>query len=252
MLFTMRNETEANRRLWDEWTRHHLSGHFYGVDAVRRGASTLTSLERDELGSVAGKEVLHLQCHFGLDTLSLARLGAHATGVDFSPVAIQQARALTEELGVSARFVCGELDDTLPLREAAYDIVFTSYGVLSWLPELDSWEFHPVLGMLDDSGTRFTYPYCFKREPIITDERASYGGAEHPPMTCYQWSHDLGEVVTALADVGLHIDFLREFPYTMHQCYPFLIESEPGRYVVEAFPGVLPLLFSIKASRPAR
>jgi len=220
------------------------------------------------VGDVAGKSLLHLQCHFGLDTLSWAREGATVTGVDFSPDAIAAAKSLSKELGIPAEFVCSDVY-ALPevLGERTFDVVFTSYGVLSWLHDLERWagvvarhlapggtfyivEFHPVLGMLDEEGRRIARPYFHSPEPQEFVEHGSYAdrssGATH---TLYQWAHSLADVVNALIDAGLRIEFLHEFPYSVHDCEPFFQESAPGRFVVRASPGLIPLMFSIRATR---
>jgi SAM-dependent methyltransferase len=261
----MKKETQANRALWDVWTRLHLHSEFYGADAFRAGKKSLTWLEQEEIGFVRGKSLLHLQCHFGQDTLSWARLGAEVTGIDFSLESITQARLMAEQLNLPARFLCADLESgSLPIDET-FDIIYTSFGVLSWLSQLRPWaqiiakhlakggffyiiEFHPVFGMLDDEGEAFKYSYFSNVEPIISSETSSYSGISHPPLLCYQWNHSLSDVVTALTEAGLRVIFLHEFPYCLHNCYPFLSESSPGKYVVAKYPGLLPLLFSIKAS----
>lgn len=261
----MRPETRANRDLWDTWTPLHVGSDFYDVASFRAGGSTLAPIEIEEIGDVTGKSLLHLQCHFGLDTLSWARRGARVTGVDFSATAIERAQALAEELGLDARFVCADVEALGDVLPDQFDVIFTSYGVLSWLSDLRPWaraiaralrpggffylvEFHPVLGMLDETGSRLKYSYFADPVPVVSDETATYAGAEHPPMPCYQWSHGLSDIIAALVDAGLRLDYLHEFPYCVHPCYPYLVESEPGRYVVRDYPGALPLLFSIRAS----
>ena len=130
---------ESNRALWDEWTSIHVRSEFYDVESFKRGGIRLRPYELEEIGDVAGKDVLHLQCHFGLDTLSFARLGARVTGADFSAPAIAQARALAEELGLDARFVQSNLYDLPSTLQGDFDVVYTSRGVIGWLPDLDRW-----------------------------------------------------------------------------------------------------------------
>lgn len=166
----------VNRALWDAWTPIHERSAFYDVDAFRAGQLTLNSIEREQLEDVTGKQLLHLQCHFGLDTLSWARLGAEVTGVDFSERAIALARRLASEAGIPATFVCTNVYD-LPLTWAArFDLAYASYGAIPWLPDLTAWarviarslrmggsfhviEFHPLVGMLDEDGHTLKYPY---------------------------------------------------------------------------------------------
>lgn len=136
-----KSELELNRGYWDEATRLHLRGDLYGVQEFKAGGCRLHRVEVEEVGDVRGKRLLHLQCHFGLDTLSWARHGAVVTGVDFSTESIAGARRLAGETGIQAEFVCSdlyELPETLPSFHS-FDIVYTSYGVLCWLPDLASW-----------------------------------------------------------------------------------------------------------------
>ena len=180
----MTDYLDSNRALWDHWTKLHAASAFYDVDGFKQGTSTLMPVERDELGDVASKTMLHLQCHFGLDTLSWARVGAVVTGVDFSPDAIAMARSLSEELNIPATFLCANIYDLSETLDTLFDIVFTSYGVLTWLPDLDRWaqtvahslkpggtfyivEFHPFVSMLDDDGERIAYPYFRAEAPLI-------------------------------------------------------------------------------------
>lgn len=258
----------VNRSLWDVRARRHRQSEFYDVEGFRAGRSSLRPLERAELGDVRGKRLLHLQCHFGQDTLSWAREGAVVTGVDFSPEGIRIARELSLETGIPAEFLEASVLELPRELDGRFDVVFTSYGVLAWLPDLRPWaegiarclrpggtfyiaEFHPLLGMLDDAGDRIQYPYFHSGEPLELTAEGSYAdresGFRHPG---YEWTHSLADVVGALLERGLRLEFLHEFPYVLHPCYPFLVESEPGRYVLREHPGMVPLLFSIRASGP--
>jgi 2-polyprenyl-3-methyl-5-hydroxy-6-metoxy-1,4-benzoquinol methylase len=130
----------ANRALWDEWTPIHVGSAFYDVDGWKSGRRhDLPPLLVDEVGDVAGKDLLHLQCHFGLDTLSWARRGARVTGADFSERAVEQARLLAAETGLEARFVVSDVVDLPDRLEGDFDVVFTSFGVLNWLPDVPRW-----------------------------------------------------------------------------------------------------------------
>ena len=159
----MDKQLQVNRRNWNERTPVHAASDFYDVEGFKAGRITLRDLERREVGEVSGKTLLHLQCHFGLDTMSWARLGAKPTGVDFSDAAIDLARSLNDELGLGVRFIHSNIYDLPGVLDEQFDIVFTSYGVLCWLPDLDDWarvasnhlkpggvfyiaEFHPLMG----------------------------------------------------------------------------------------------------------
>ena len=171
---------KANLALWNEWAHLHAGSAFYDVEGFKAGKTSLNPLEMEELGNVAGKTLLHLQCHFGLDSLSWARLGASVTGVDFSDQAIALARSLSQEVGLEAEFVCSDIYELPQVLAGQFDIVYTSYGVLAWLPDLKNWaaviahflkpggvffiaEFHPFAMVFDNSetatGLRIQYPY---------------------------------------------------------------------------------------------
>lgn len=257
----------ANRSLWDGWARLHFSSPFYDVEGFRAGKSSLCPVEVEEVGEVEGKTLLHLQCHFGLDTLSWARRGAVVTGVDFSEEAIALARALSAELGIPATFLCANVYDLPQLLPRQFDVVFTSYGVLGWLPDLDRWaevvahhlrpggtfymvEFHPVLGMLDEDGETLAYPYFPQAEPLKSEARGSYAVPDAEfTATAYEWPHSLGEVVTALLQAGLRLEFLHEFAYSTCGCWPFLQEVEPGKWVWKGRTNQFPHMFSVRATR---
>jgi SAM-dependent methyltransferase len=268
----------ANRTLWDAWTKINLASAFYDVASFRSGERgiRLRDYEREEIGPVEGRSLLHLQCHFGLDTLSWARLGARVTGADFSPEAIATARALAAELDIPAAFVQANLYDLPTVLEGSFDIVYTSRGVLGWLPDIEGWaqvaahfvkpggffyvtEIHPVAQAFDDEGVapgelRLAYPYWSHPEPITSPVVGSYADRSAPTegLVEHGWDHSLGEIVSALVDAGLRIEFLHEFDF-VEWPVSFLVEGEDGRWRLPPNArGGLPLFFSLKASRPRR
>jgi 2-polyprenyl-3-methyl-5-hydroxy-6-metoxy-1,4-benzoquinol methylase len=272
----------ANRRLWDAWTDAHVRSAFYDVESFRAGGHRqirIKDYEREEVGDVRGSRLLHLQCHFGLETLSWARLGATVMGVDFSGRAIEEARRLAAEtgLGAEATFVQSnlyELPDNLDPREG-FDVVYTSHGVLGWLPDIEQWaavaagfvrpggflyvtEIHPVANAFENEGVEpgellLRYPYWSHAEPISVDVHGSYADPDAPTagLSEYGWDHSLGEIVTAVANAGLRIEFLHEFPFVLWKV-DFAEQREDGRfYLPGELDGRLPLYFSLKASKPA-
>lgn len=265
---------KANRALWDEWTGINYRSDFYRVADFKAGLNKLRPYEMAEVGSVEGKDLLHLQCHFGLDTLCWARLGARVTGIDFSAAAITQARALAKDVGLSARFVQSDIYDLPRSLEGRFDVVYTSRGVLGWLPDIDRWgkvaahfvkpggffyitEIHPIAGVFDDSDgvrdLRLRYPYFSHAEPISLATQGSYAdrSAQVTQEFEYSWSHGLGEIVTALTAAGLRIDFLHEFPF-VEWPLSFLQPAPDGTHrLPPEHDGKLPLFFSLKASKPA-
>jgi SAM-dependent methyltransferase len=261
----------SNQGLWDEWARAHYLSAFYDVVGFRRGGSRLRGVELEEIGPVKGRDLLHLQCHFGLDTLSFARLGAHVTGVDFSGVAIEQARVLASELELEARFIRADILDLPRSLAHRFDIVYTSRGVLGWIPDLDRWaggiarclragalfymlEGHPVAATFDDTTTTFRlrYPYFAWPRPQRYRVEGSYAdrGARFRSKVQYEWPHSLGEVITALASAGLRIDFVHEFPFAFWETVPWLVKRGREWWLPKRMKGELPLSFSLAARKP--
>lgn len=273
----------ANRRLWDEWTAVHASSDHYDVEGFKRGTRhrevdagpgiRVRRYEVAELGDVRGRDLLHLQCHFGIDTLSWARLGARVTGVDFSEPAIQLANGLAEELGLDARFVHSTVEDLPEHLTGDFDVVYTSRGAIWWLRDLGRWaevivrflrpggvfymtEFHPFAQSLDDEGDdpRPRNPYFPHPEPQAFPTTASYAAPHRDgrELTEHGWAHSLGEVVTALAEAGLRIEFLHEFDSTDFRMAPWLEEVSTGVWRLRSdIEGELPLMYSVKATKGA-
>ncbi len=257
----------ANRALWDARTAAHLPSDFYDVAGFRAGADSLREIELAEVGAVAGRTLLHLQCHFGQDTLAWARRGAVVTGLDFSGAAIAAARTLAAEVGQPAEFVEANVYDApAALGGRQFDIVFTSYGVLGWLPDLTRWataaaacvapggflylaEFHPVFWMFDNDLERVAYPYL--NAGVIAEESAgTYADHVAPIQQAeYGWNHGLGEVVSALTAAGLEIEFLHEFDYSPWNFSRVFVEVGANRFQVRGLEGKLPLTYSIRARR---
>ena len=261
----MTEHREINRRLWDEWTSEGFTPAFDFIERFKDNAEHMRSFELKEVGDVAGKSLLHLQCHFGLDTLAWARHGARVTGADFSEEAIGRAKALAQEVGLEADFVTSDVYDLPKNVKGQFDIVYTSFGVLAWLPDLDEWariigdflepggffyiaEYHPVVYVFDDSPEavepRIRHPYFPREEPVrYTDPK----GRE-----VYGWRFSLSSVVNAIAGAGLDIEFLHEFPFTESQQLPYLEFSKDGWWrLPPKFGGEIPLTFSIRARKPA-
>ena len=258
----------VNRNNWNERTPVHAASDFYDVAGFKAGRITLTDIEQQEVGDVAGKTLLHLQCHFGLDTMAWSRLGAVATGVDFSDAAIDLARSLNKELGLDARFICSNVYDLPAVLDEQFDIVFTSYGVLNWLPDTGRWskvidnhlkpggvfyivEFHPFSDAFEpsESGDMIpTYGY-FHHELFFDGNEPSYAGSQLIESPTYEWQHSLGEIVTALVNTGLRIEFLHEFPFTSFQAYPAMEQGDDGWWRFTKHNETFPQLFSIKATK---
>ena len=252
---------DINRSAWNKRTSIHFVSEMYDVDGFLKGGCGLKEIELSEVGDVRGKALLHLQCHFGLDTLSWARKGAKVTGVDLSPESIKRANELKGETSLEAEFICSDIYEFEKLATSRYDIVFVSYGALNWLPDLDRWarvvakslrdgghlhliEFHPTYELhCGDS-------YFSHKEPAI-NEGAAYtesGGGETAKMAT--WSHPLSEVMNALIGNGIAIDHLNEFPFCPFSRFDDdLEEKENGRFYHKNTKHAMPLLYSIKGTK---
>lgn len=256
---------ELNKKLWDTLTDIHANSQFYDLEAFKKGKSTLKSVEREELGDVTNKTLLHLQCHFGLDSLSLARKGAIVTAIDYSDRSIQMAKKLSKELNVPAEFICSNIYDLPNNLQKKFDIVFTSYGVLHWLPDLEEWakivkqflkpdgifyivEIHPILNMFNTTGTKRTFPYFHNKKPMAIKKGSCINPESNFISTYYEWAHSISDIINSLIKAGLILDYFHEFPFMVFNKLPYLKESKPGQYVIDSKDEfTLPLMYSIKA-----
>jgi SAM-dependent methyltransferase len=262
---------QSNRDLWDTWTLEHQNSPFYDLPAFKAGKDRLRSIELEELGDVSGKTLLHLQCHFGLDTLAWARRGAAVTGIDFSPQSIALARSLSDELNIPARFICAGVATLPDVLDGRFDIVFTSYGVLHWLRDLGRWahviahflqpggifyivEDHPFMRVFEvhaPTDLKVTRPYFFSEEPERIESKGSYAAPNSDePTAFYIWNHSIGEIINALISAGLQIQFLHEFPFAARAKFPFMEQSPDGWWRFTDPRYAIPLLFSLQARKP--
>ena len=266
----MDERLETNRTNWNERTPVHAASTFYDVEGFKAGRMTLNEIVRREVGEVPGKTLLHLQCHFGMDTMSWARLGAKATGVDFSDTAIDLARSLNDELGLDTRFICSNVYDLPEALDEQFDIVFTSEGVLCWLPDLDKWaevvcrflrpggvfyilDGHPFMTVLEESEAGDmspTYTY-FHNQFFSEGNEPSYTGPELIGSPNYEWHHSLGEIVTSLVRAGLSIEYLHEFSVSVYHAYPSMTKHDDGWWRFDKRNDSIPQMFSIRATKDA-
>ena len=268
MCVVLDEQVQVNRTNWNERTPVHAASEFYDVEGFKSGRITLHDVERREVGDVSGKSLLHLQCHFGMDTMSWSRLGARATGVDLSDAAIDLARSLNRELRLDVRFIHSNVYDLPDALDEQFDVVFTSYGVLCWLPDLDKWasvvenhlkpggmfyiiDGHPSMNVFEQSDVgelRPVYPY-FHKEFLWEGGEASYAGSEIIESPVYEWHHSLGEIVTALIDAGLRIEFLHEFAFSTYRAYRIMQKGDDGLWRFPEGNDSFPQLFSIRATK---
>ena len=267
----MDDYSRANQKLWNEWTGEHEKSSFYDVEGFKAGKERLKSIELEEVGDVRDKKLLHLQCHFGLDTLAWARHGAIVTGVDLSDQSVALAQSLSRELNIPARFICSDILTLPHVLEDQFDIVFTSYGILHWLRDLQRWaqiiahflnpggffyivEDHPFMRVFrsdPERGLIVDNPYFFSEEPYKAETTGSYAtNFEGEPRTYYMWDHSLGEVINSLIEAGLRIEFLHEFPFALRAKFPTMVQGEDGYWRFTREHKMIPLLFSLKATKP--
>lgn len=260
------NYINTNKASWNAKTEHHVNSDFYDVAGFLKGKNVLNSIELDLLGDVKGKSILHLQCHFGQDSLSLAALGAKVTGVDFSDKAIAKAKELNTALQLDAEFICCDVYSLPQYLNTTFDIVFTSYGVIGWLPDMDKWaavisiylkhggrfvmaEFHPVVWMFDNDFTKVTYNY-FKDEPIVEEESGTYAQKDAPIQTkTISWNHGLAEVIGALLKNGLSLKQFNEYDYSPYKCFSHTEEISENKYRIKHLSNHIPMVYSVLAEK---
>ena len=259
---------ETNKDTWDKKVSIHATSEFYDVEGFKNGKSSLNKYELDEVGSVKGKTLLHLQCHFGQDTLSWSRMGAKCTGIDLSSVGIKKAKLLNEELGMDATFIESNLYDVPNNVKGEFDVVFTSYGVIGWLPDLEQWgkivasklkkggvfymiEFHPIVWMFDFLQTPLKLAYPYSNSDVIYEEyKGTYTNSDADIISKeYGWNHGLGEVISSLTKAGLEIEFLHEFEKSPYNCLPDMEKTQDGMFVLKENKEMFPLLYSIRATK---
>lgn len=250
-----------NQALWDSKVELHTKSEFYRLQEFEKGWNSLNSIELELLGDVKNKKVLHLQCHFGQDTLSLQRLGAKCIGVDFSNNAISTARKLNARLGLDAQFINKDVMELGDLNDGPFDVIFSSYGTIGWLPKLDTWaqsissnlkpegkfifvEFHPFIWTFDNDFNRITYPY-FNRMDIIENESITYADGSNSNAETITWNHSLSEVFQALKNTGISVIDFKEYDYSPYNCMPNLMDKGNGEYRFKHIDQAIPMVYSI-------
>ena len=255
---------ETNRETWNKKVAVHAASEFYDLENFKKGKDSLNKYEMDALGNVSGKTLLHLQCHFGQDTLSFSRMGAKCTGVDISDEAIKLAKQLNDELQLDAEFVRCNVLDTSKYVLDKFDIVFTSYGTIGWLPDLKPWakmiserlkpggffhivEFHPIAWMFDYTVSPPIMKYGYHQKEAIYEEYEGTYANKNSKMISkeYGWNHSFGEVITSLSEAGLQIEYLKEHDGSPYNIYPGLVKNEMGMFELDT--KIYPLIFELKA-----
>ena len=263
---TTENYIEINKHSWNNRTETHLNSEFYNMKDFLNGATSLNEIELDLLGNIEGKSILHLQCHFGQDSISLNRLGAIVTGIDLSDKAIENARKIAIETKSNTEFICCDIYDLEQHLDKKFDIVFTSYGTIGWLPDLNKWakiinhflkpngkfifvEFHPVVWMFDDKFEKIAYHY-FNVEPINEIENGTYADKKAKITQSFvTWNHDLSEVMNSLLHQNLEIVHFKEYNYSPYNIFEDAVEISSKKFQVKNLENKLPLVYSIIANK---
>jgi SAM-dependent methyltransferase len=274
---TMDEHRATNLANWESRVPIHAASQLYDLEHLAADPGRLSNVMRrdaPELGDVAGLDVVHLQCHIGTESVSLAKLGARVTAVDFSPSALAVAQDLAHRAGVDVRFVESEVYAApAALAGDRFDLVYTSVGVLCWLPDIRGWarvvaallrpggrlylrEGHPVLWSLDDERADellvIQYPYFERREPTRFATEVTYadGDARVSSPVTYEWNHGLGEIVQALLDAGMVLTRLVEHDAVEWQALPWMVRGDDGRFRLPSGGERLPLSYTLEARLP--
>lgn len=255
---------EENRRSWNKRTGVHKDSDFYDLASFKKGSSSLNRIELEEMGDVSGRSLLHLQCHFGMDTMSWAREGARCVGVDLSDEAISLATEINSELKLDAEFICCNVYDLKEHLDKKFDVVFTSYGTIGWLPDLDAWaaivahflkpggmfyiaDFHPVLWMMDEKFEQVKYNY-FNTEVITEEISGTYSDRNAPIKSIeHGWNHPFSEIMNALLKHNLQIIQFNEFPFSPYNCFNNLEQGADDMWRIKGMNEKMPVMYSIKA-----
>ncbi|MBI1835779.1 MAG: class I SAM-dependent methyltransferase [Flavobacteriia bacterium] len=264
---TKNNYLEINKESWNNRTEIHLDSEFYDVEGFLKGKNSLNEIELKLFGDLKGKKILHLQCHFGQDTISLARMGAIVTGIDLSNKSIESAQELAKKANIEAQFICCDVYDLPNHLDEKFDIVYTSYGTIGWLPDLNKWgqvistflnpggkfifvEFHPIVWMFDDHFEKVEYNYLNKGE-ILETHSGTYTDLDAPITQNYVcWNHGIAEVVMGLISNDLEIGSMEEYDFSPYNCFNEKVEEfEPKRHRVKHLENKIPLVYSIVARK---
>lgn len=255
---------DINKKLWNQKTEIHYDSDFYDVNSFINGKDSLNPIEIGLLGDIKGKNILHLQCHFGQDTISLSRHGASATGVDFSENAIEKAKQLNATLGTNAKFIQSDIYKLPEILQDKFDIIFTSYGVIGWLPDMSEWakiinqflkprgefimvEFHPVVWMFSYDFKRIEFNYM-DSAPIIEELEGTYTDRDaqiKEKSIC--WNHGLSNVLDSLIKTGLTIIDFKEYNYSPYDCFENTVKIDEGKFKIKGLEDKIPMVYSLKA-----
>jgi len=253
---------DINKKSWDDRAKLHIKSPFYDVAGFKKGNNTLHSIELDILGDIKKKKILHLQCHFGLDTFSLERLGAQVTGVDFSEKSIEYANMLKTEMGLTSEFICSDVYSLDLNSSHKFDTLFCSYGITGWLPDLDKWarviskhvqsngtfvlvDFHPALWMFDDDFQSIAYSY-FNDQAYVEKQDGSYADRNSKEeITSIWWSHSLSEITQSLLNQNMILENFQEYDYSPFNCFQHTVKVDEHKFRIQHLDAKIPMVYSM-------
>ncbi|WNB18098.1 class I SAM-dependent methyltransferase [Marivirga arenosa] len=260
------NYIDINKRLWNQKTEIHYDSDFYDVDSFIKGKDSLNPIEIELLGDIKDKKILHLQCHFGQDTISLSRHGALATGVDFSENAIEKAKKLNEQLETNAKFIQSDVYKLPEILDEQFDIVYTSYGVIGWLPDMKEWakiinhflkpkgkfimvEFHPIVWMFSYDFKKIEFNYK-DSNPIIEELEGTYTDRNAKiKEESVSWNHGLSTVINSIIKTGLKIADFKEYNYSPYNCFENTVKVDDQKFKIKGLEDKIPMIYSLKAEK---
>ena len=262
----MSNYIEINKNAWNLKTEVHLKSDFYENEAFLNGKNSLKEIELNLLGDIKGKLILHLQCHFGQDTISLSRMGAKVTGIDLSDKAIEKAREFAQQANVDTEFINCDIFDLPNYLDKQYDIVFMSYGTIGWLPDLDKWaaivsrylkpggkfifvEFHPFIWMYDYNFKTIEYNYFNSGEIVEVNEGSYADRNANIEYSTVNWNHSTSEVLNNLIKHNIEINSFDEYNYSPYNCFNHTVKIDADKYQIDVLGDKVPMTFSIVGTR---
>ncbi len=257
------NYLDVNKSLWNKRTEIHLKSDFYNLDDFIKGKNSLNQIELDLLGNIQNKSILHLQCHFGQDSISLAHMGADVTGVDFSEKAIKAGEELARKMNTkNIEFICCDIYNLPNYLNKTFDIVYTSYGTIGWLPDIDKWarivsrylkfggkfvfaEFHPFVWIFDYNFKKIKYSY-FKSDAIIETESGTYADkSARINIQSVSWNHSLSELLNSLITNNIEIKQIKEYDYSPYDCFNNTVKIEENKFMIKGLEKKIPLVYSV-------
>lgn len=268
-----------NIKHWDEKAKLHASksSSTYNIESFLKGSSTLLPIEKRFFQNVKDKKILHAQCHIGFDTISLARLGAQVTGVDFSSDSIREAEKFADHLQISVEFIQTNILDlaTTKLKPNSFDFIYASYGVLCWIDDLARWtrslanflkpggtflliDDHPYVNTVEFEQNKYEIKANYFRNEIPFEyvNESSYTGQKlQENKIAYEWNHSIDEILSSFLKANLILSSFYEYDFTFWQRFTFLKQSLEGYYYKDPSnkeqPDVsIPLMFSLTAIKP--